>query len=339
MTARICFNLRRAIAGHGTCSSSYVEVRPPGRTGGGSMKRTLWVLHLAIFMLCVGSLAIAQTARLDTGTQIMVRTNEAIDTNDADGRIYMGVVDQDVRDSNNRLVIPRSSDVELVVRKTSENELALDLDSIMINGQRYGVESEENVVAGEQKEGLGANKRTGKYVGGGAVLGAIIGGITGGGKGAAIGAGAGAAAGAGAQVLTRGGTVKVPAESLLTFRLAQPLRAGTADSGYLRNGSHYHGASSAVTPQNSASARQKPAYNTDRGSIRIGANNQVNWQGPENAKVYVQVDNGDQKLFASGTSGTQAAPWIQQGHVYVFVLKDANGIEIARAREDLRGRR
>src|SRR5207249_1890509 len=129
---------------------------------------------------------------------------------------------------------------ELVVKKISDNEVALDLNAITVNGQRYGVESESAVVGSERKEGLGANKRTGKYVGGGAVLGAIIGAIAGGGKGAAIGSGTGAAAGAGVQVLTRGSSVKVPAESLLTFALAQPLRAGVVDNGYTRNGIHYH---------------------------------------------------------------------------------------------------
>src|SRR6202008_1947090 len=92
---------------------------------------------------------------------------------------------------------------------------------------------------GERKDGLGANQRTGKYVGGGAAIGAIIGAIAGGGKGAAIGAGAGAAAGAGAQVLTRGHSVSVPTESLLTFRLQEPLRTGFADSSVMRNGRRY----------------------------------------------------------------------------------------------------
>jgi len=68
----------------------------------------------------------------------------------------------------------------------------------------------------------------------------VIGAITGGGKGAAIGAGAGAAAGAGTQLLTRGRSVSVPAESLLTFRLGQDLAVGVADTGFMRNGSHYH---------------------------------------------------------------------------------------------------
>src|SRR5207244_8372470 len=115
-------------------------------------------------------------------------------------------------------------------------ELALDLDSVIVNGQRFAVQSDSNVVQSGRSEGIGINERTGKYVGGGAVIGAIIGAIAGGGKGAAIGAGAGAAAGAGAQVLTRGHSVKVPAESLLTFRLAAPLRAAVLDDGFMGNG-------------------------------------------------------------------------------------------------------
>jgi len=73
------------------------------------------------------------------------------------------------------------------------------------------------------REGIGKNQRTAEMVGGGAVLGTLLGAVAGGGRGAAIGAIAGAAAGAGAQVLTRGKTVNVPAETVLTFRLDQPL--------------------------------------------------------------------------------------------------------------------
>src|SRR5207248_5899093 len=112
-----------------------------------------------------------------------VRTNETINANDSDGRVFTGVVEQDVTNSNGNVAIPKGSNVELMVRKVSNNEVALDLDSVMINGQRYGVEAEENAVTSGRKEGIGANSRTGKYVGGGAVLGAIVGAIAGGGKG------------------------------------------------------------------------------------------------------------------------------------------------------------
>jgi len=73
------------------------------------------------------------------------------------------------------------------------------------------------------REGIGKNTRTATMVGGGAVLGTLLGAIAGGGRGAAIGALAGAAAGAGAQVLTRGKKVDVPPETVLTFRLDQPI--------------------------------------------------------------------------------------------------------------------
>jgi hypothetical protein len=298
-----------------------------------------------LLVLSFANGADAQTYRssavVDAGTNIVVRTNESIDTNDSDGRVYLGVVEQDVMDRNRRVAIPRGSDVEMIVRESSNKELVLDLDSVMVNGLRYGVASEQNIVTSEQqKEGLGANKRTGKYVGGGAVLGAIVGAIAGGGKGAAIGAGAGAAAGAGAQVLTRGGKVKVPAESLLTFRLAEPLRAGVSDNGYLNNGAHYHPGYSSVYDQQQVSNtnRQKAgAYTTAEGSITIGTDRNIRWNAADNnATVYVQVDNNPEQLFASGKSGVQQAPWIEDGHVYVFMLRDGNGNEIARDRQNTR---
>ena len=62
-----------------------------------------------------------------------------------------------------------------------------------------------------------------------------------GGKGAAIGAAAGAATGAGTQMATRGRAIHVPLESLLTFRLEQPLYVSAVpDDGYMREGHHYH---------------------------------------------------------------------------------------------------
>jgi hypothetical protein len=108
-----------------------------------------------------------------------------------------------------------------------------------VNGTRMAVQTDSALTA-EKEEGIGANSRTGRYVGGGAVIGAIIGAITGGKDGAAIGGAVGAGAGAGAQVLTRGKSVKVPSESLVTFRLQQPLVTGVADRGFSRNGVHYH---------------------------------------------------------------------------------------------------
>ena len=98
------------------------------------------------------------------------------------------------------------------------SELQLELTRMVVNGQDYPVVSSDYTLKGK---GRGTN--TAQKVGGGAAVGAIIGAIAGGGKGAAIGAGVGGAGGAAVQVFTRGQQVKVPSETLLEFRLQQPV--------------------------------------------------------------------------------------------------------------------
>jgi hypothetical protein len=159
------------------------------------------------------------------GAEISVRTNEVIDArNSPDNRSYSAVVDRDVVDTNGNVIIPRGADARLVVRNAGNNQLALDLESVMIHGQNYAVDTSASVQHGQGREGVGENRRTAEYVGGGTVLGTLLGAIAGGGKGAAIGALAGAAAGAGTQVLTRGDQIHVPAETVLNFRLNNDLR-------------------------------------------------------------------------------------------------------------------
>ena len=83
-----------------------------------------------------------------------------------------------------------------MTRRLGAHELSIDFDSVTVNGKRYSVEA--TTIGKESRQGVGANERTGKFVGGGAILGTLLGAIAGGGKGAAIGALAGAGAGAGA---------------------------------------------------------------------------------------------------------------------------------------------
>lgn len=190
-------------------------------------------------------LGIACGARAETipsGTRVDVRTNDTIDVRDqADGRVFTGSVASDVMSNNGQVLIPRGSPAELIVRWIGAHEMAIDLDSVSVNGQHYSIQasSVDRNGGGEQKQGIGENKRTGEYVGGGALLGTLLGALAGGGKGAAIGAIAGGAAGAGTQTLTRGQQIRVPAETVLTFRLQRPLDV-YPDAGYERNGQHYH---------------------------------------------------------------------------------------------------
>jgi hypothetical protein len=108
---------------------------------------------------------------------------------------------------------------------SGKSELQLELTRMVIDGKDYPVVSSDYTLQGK---GQGAS--TAKKVGGLAAAGAVIGAIAGGGKGAAIGAAAGGATGAGVQVLTKGAQVKVPSETLLEFRLQQPVTVTATQS-------------------------------------------------------------------------------------------------------------
>jgi hypothetical protein len=181
---------------------------------------------------------------IPAGTTIQVRTTEPIDARAVDGRIYTGTIENDVRDAQGRLAIPQGSTAELVVRRGPDDELVLDLDSVTVNGRRYGVDATRRPVGTSgnviRDSGIGANKDTAIHVGGGALLGAILGAAIGGGDAAAAGAVVGAAGGAATQILTNGRRVNVPAESLLTYRLQSDMNLDVQDSGFDRDGYHYH---------------------------------------------------------------------------------------------------
>jgi len=91
---------------------------------------------------------------LERGTVIPVRTNEAIEVERRDNRVYTGTVDQDVRGDDGRLAIPRGAEVELIVRTTSNNDLIIDLESVTARGQRYGVKTDPKRVSSERDDSL-----------------------------------------------------------------------------------------------------------------------------------------------------------------------------------------
>jgi hypothetical protein len=162
------------------------------------------------------------------GTELVVRTVETIDSRTAGAnQVFSGIVEQAVTDGAGLVIIPGRSSVQLMIRQMSSGgatgspEMMLDVQSITIAGRRYLVSTDDMVL--ESDTGVGKNRRTADAVGGGAALGGIIGAIAGDGKGAAIGGLVGGAGGAGAQVLTRGRDVQVPAETLLRFRLDKPV--------------------------------------------------------------------------------------------------------------------
>jgi hypothetical protein len=197
------------------------------------MRKLLLLLGMSLLVIC----AFAQPEDVvPAGSVITVRTDEHITANRNDGRVYGGFVTEDVVDRDGRVAVPRGSHVELLVRQASNHEMVLDLESVDVNGRRYGIRADADEVRGSNNNG----GRTAKAGVGGAILGTIVGAIAGGGKGAAIGAAAGGGAGVGIALATRGRQVNIPAEYLLSFRLERPLFVTAPDNGYERNGHHYH---------------------------------------------------------------------------------------------------
>jgi hypothetical protein len=143
--------------------------------------------------------------RVEPGTTIPVRVKESIDVDKGDNRVYTGVVDADVRGENGRIVVPRGSDVELMVRYSPDNDLNVDLESIVVNGQRYAVRTEQKHIGARADDTL---------------VGSIVGAINGG-EG-------------------RGRAVRIPRDSVVTFRISRPLDVGISDRGETRDGHHYH---------------------------------------------------------------------------------------------------
>jgi hypothetical protein len=172
----------------------------------------------------------AETSRtLPAGTTIAVRNSDTIKAGSAEtGQTFPGVIVRDVIGSDGGVVIPKGSNALLAVRASQgqgkvkgQSEIVIDLDSVEVAGRHYDLDTSD--IARKGKQGMGKNRRSAKFIGGGAVLGTIIGAVAGGGAGAAIGAGAGAGAGAGLQAVTRGKAVRIPAESVLSFKLEAPV--------------------------------------------------------------------------------------------------------------------
>jgi hypothetical protein len=159
------------------------------------------------------------------GESLLVRMIDGVDSSKNHvGDVFHASLETDLT-IGNTVVARKGADVYGRLAEAKEaghisgsSELQLELTRIVIDGKDYPVVSSDYTL-----QGKGRGKNTAEKVGGGAALGAIIGAIAGGGKGAAIGAGVGAGAGGAVQVLTKGQQVRVPSETLLEFRLQQPV--------------------------------------------------------------------------------------------------------------------
>lgn len=167
------------------------------------------------------------------GTRLLVRMIDSVDSskNHVGDRFHASmetdlVVSDTVVARKGADLYGRLAEAKEAGHLSGSSDLKLELTDIVIHGQNYPL------ITGEyEAKGKGRGANTAEKVGGGAAVGAIIGAIAGGGKGAAIGAGVGAGAGGAVQVMTRGQQVRVPSETLLEFRLEQPVTVTLPGSG------------------------------------------------------------------------------------------------------------
>jgi hypothetical protein len=168
---------------------------------------------------------IVKVLTLPAGTTVSIRMTDALETGQtqANTAFHASLAADLVADG--MVAIPRGANVVGRVVESKDathyagsSSLTLELTQIRSQGQTYHLVTDS---FSQQGKGRGAN--TAKKVGGGAAIGAIIGAIAGGGKGAAIGAAAGGGVGAGANTITKGEQVKIPSETLLQFRLQNPV--------------------------------------------------------------------------------------------------------------------
>jgi hypothetical protein len=166
------------------------------------------------------------TVTVPAGTIVVVRVEEALSTEkNASGDTFratldsplivegMAIAEKGARAQGRIVDCDRSGKVKGLARLTLELTLlnTSDGQKVKLHTDTYAREAQSTVKKDAAKVGIGSG------------IGAAIGAAAGGGKGAAIGAGAGGAAGATDVLLTRGKAAEVPAETRVSFRLAEPV--------------------------------------------------------------------------------------------------------------------
>lgn len=160
------------------------------------------------------------------GTSLRIRINQEISVKRShagdpfDGTIVDPVV------VNGTEVIPAGSQARGQVvqakrrgRFKGSSELELTLTGLDVNGRHYSLDTSTVV---RTKKGKG--KRTAAFIGGGTGVGMLIGGVASGGVGLLIGGLTGAGAGTAGAAFTGNRDIEIPAETVMTFRLDQPIQ-------------------------------------------------------------------------------------------------------------------
>ena len=166
-----------------------------------------------------------QKVTVPAGTVLQVRTVEGLSSEtNHEGDSWHGTLNSDIV-VDDQTVIPAGAEVDGHVTEahaathyTGGASLILGVDKVSFNGKSYQLATDT-----WQRKADTRGKNTVEKTAGGAAVGAILGGIFGGGKGAAIGSVAGGGVGAGANTITKGQKVELRPETLVSFKLQNPI--------------------------------------------------------------------------------------------------------------------
>ena len=185
----------------------------------GTMHKVCLLVGLAL-VPAIATYAEEASTAIPAGAVVVVRTIDAIDSKKVEiGKTFRATLETPLVVKGQELARKGAEATLRVIHASDAGkfkgnaELTVSLVSVNTGA---GTLTVNDSTVSMQTEGKG--KKSLFKIGGGAAAGAAIGGILGGRKGAATGAGAGAGAGAAAAMLT-GPQVKIPSETLLTFKV------------------------------------------------------------------------------------------------------------------------
>lgn len=192
-------------------------------------KKYLWVavpaLFIALGVFGISKMTHGESVMVPAGTEIQVKLDQSIATDrTTSGDPFQASVAEPVL-IDGKTVIPKNALVKGQIVSVRESgrlagvaHMRLELRSVEVNGTEYELHTSDFARGGGNHK-----KRNWAMIGGGAGGGALIGALAAGGKGALIGGPIGAGAGIAAATLTGKKDFVLPAETLLTFQLVNPV--------------------------------------------------------------------------------------------------------------------
>jgi hypothetical protein len=189
------------------------------------------IIGLAYWHPSVAKIIPPANVTLAQNTAITLRLDQSLSSKNSTSGQHFGARLAQPLMVDGHVVLPAGAEFSgTITQATPAGKLAggatlrIALNSFTFQGKEYRVQAPPLVRVTQ-----GRGTRTAKVAGGGAAIGAVIGALAHGGKGALIGAAAGAGAGAvGAAATNHPLDIVMPAESLVTFRLAGPVTVAVA---------------------------------------------------------------------------------------------------------------